>query len=76
LTIKNNAYFFSFGFGFAISHRQRGGDILTAIDGKPFNTHDQLTLYLEDNKRVGETVTLSLLRNGKPLALSAVLLAR
>lgn len=53
-----------------------GGDILTAIDDQPIATRDQLTLYLENNKRVGETVTLSLLRDGQPITLTATLTAR
>lgn len=53
-----------------------GGDILTAVDDRPIATRDQLTIYLENNKRVGETVTLSLIRDGQPITLTATLAAR
>ncbi|MFN4294932.1 MAG: S1C family serine protease [Thermoflexales bacterium] len=53
-----------------------GGDILTAVDGRPIATRDQLTIYLENNKRAGETVTLSLIRDNRPLTLTATLAAR
>jgi S1-C subfamily serine protease len=39
-----------------------GGDILTAVDGQPVPSLEQLQLLLENNYRVGDTVTLSLLR--------------
>ncbi len=53
-----------------------GGDILTAVDDRPITTRDQLTIYLENNKRVGESVTLSIIRDGQPLTLTARLTAR
>ena len=53
-----------------------GGDILTAVDERPIATRDQLTIYLENNKRVGDLVTLSLIRDGKPITLTAKLTAR
>jgi S1-C subfamily serine protease len=53
-----------------------GGDILTSVDGRPIATRDQLTIYLENNKRVGEAVTLSLIRDGQPITLTATLTAR
>ena len=53
-----------------------GGDILTAVDDRPIATRDQLTIYLENNKRVGESVTLSIIRDGQPLTLTARLTAR
>ncbi|MCL6510354.1 MAG: trypsin-like peptidase domain-containing protein [Anaerolineae bacterium] len=53
-----------------------GGDILTAVDEQPTATRDQLTIYLENNKRVGDPVTLSLIRDGRPITLTAKLTAR
>jgi len=53
-----------------------GGDILTAVDEQPIATRDQLTIYLENNKRVGDPVTLSLIRDGRPITLTAKLTAR
>ena len=42
------------------------GDAITAIDGKKVLNPNDLYLLLE-NYRVGESVTLSLLRDGKPM---------
>jgi S1-C subfamily serine protease len=42
-----------------------GGDIITAIDGHTLNTRDDLLLYLEQNTKAGDTVTLSIYRSGK-----------
>lgn len=41
-----------------------GGDILTAIDGQPVVSMEQLQLLLENKYRVGNTVTVSLVRDG------------
>jgi S1-C subfamily serine protease len=53
-----------------------GGDILIAIDGKPIATRDAMIIYLENNKRPSDMVTLTLLRDGKEITLSATLDAR
>lgn len=53
-----------------------GGDILTAIDDQPINTRDAMVIYLETNKRPGDTVKLSLIRDGSELTLTATLDAR
>ncbi len=42
-----------------------GGDILTAMDGTPILTVEQLQLLQEQHK-IGDEVTLSLMRDGKP----------
>jgi len=42
-----------------------GGDIITAINGQELNTRDDLSLYLEQNTQIGDTVTLTIYRNGK-----------
>ena len=36
-----------------------GGDIITAINGQPLRTRDELSLYLEEHTRPGDTVTLT-----------------
>jgi S1-C subfamily serine protease len=43
-----------------------GGDILTAVDGQPIPSLEKLQLFLENNYRVGDTVTLSLIREDTP----------
>ncbi len=40
------------------------GDIITAIDGKAMTSMDNLISYLSDNTQPGQTVTLTVLRNG------------
>ena len=42
------------------------GDVITAIDGKKVESPNDLFLILE-NHRVGDTVTLALLRGGKTI---------
>ncbi|HDN79146.1 MAG TPA: trypsin-like serine protease [Chloroflexi bacterium] len=50
-----------------------GGDIITAIDGHPLKSVDELDAYLEDNTRVGQEVELELIRRGKTIKIKAVL---
>ncbi|MGE5603644.1 MAG: S1C family serine protease, partial [Nitrososphaerales archaeon] len=50
-----------------------GGDILTAIDGRPLTKWEQLNAYLDEEAHVGQAVTLSIVRNGEELALQATL---
>jgi S1-C subfamily serine protease len=44
-----------------------GGDILTAINDQPLLTRDDLTLYLETNTPPGDTVTVTVFRDGETL---------
>lgn len=50
-----------------------GGDILTAVDDTPIRNWDDLQEHLEERTRVGQTVTLTVLRDGQPLRLSTTL---
>ena len=50
-----------------------GGDILTAIDDHTLSQRDDLGIYLEEKTRVGQQVSLTVLRNGKELKLTATL---
>lgn len=52
---------------------QRGGDIITAIDGQPVRRFEDLVSYLVTKAEPGQQVTLSVLRNGEPLAVKVVL---
>ena len=47
-------------------------DIITAIDGHAIATVDQLTQYL-DTKKVGDRVTLSVIRNGQHISVGVTL---
>ncbi|MCB0186475.1 MAG: trypsin-like peptidase domain-containing protein [Caldilineaceae bacterium] len=60
----------------AIVSNQRvyvGGDIITQIDGASVSTLDGMETFLEDNYGVGDTVSVSLLRNGETLVLDITL---
>jgi 2-alkenal reductase len=50
-----------------------GGDVITAIDGQPVNTFDQLLSYLTTNKSPGDTVVLTVLRDGQSMDVSVTL---
>jgi S1-C subfamily serine protease len=52
------------------------GDIITAINGQPVTEMNDLIEYLEANTQPGNTVTLSIVRDGQPLDLSVILQAR
>ena len=47
-------------------------DVITAIDGHPITTIEQLTQYL-DTKKVGDRVTLTVVRNGQQISLGVTL---
>jgi S1-C subfamily serine protease len=42
-----------------------GGDIITAIDGRPVARPEDFISYLELNKKAGESVTLTVIRDGQ-----------
>ena len=44
-----------------------GGDILTAIDGVPLTSWEDLDAYLQEKTEVGQRVTLDIIRDGKPM---------
>jgi 2-alkenal reductase len=44
-----------------------GGDLIIAIDDKPITTFDDLLSYLVTNKSPGDTVVLTVLRDGQPV---------
>jgi S1-C subfamily serine protease len=46
--------------------------VITAIDGHPITTIEQLTQYL-DTKKVGDHVTLSVTRNGQHISVGVTL---
>lgn len=53
-----------------------GGDIITAIDGMPVTDWNGLSEYLDLRTQAGQTVTLSLLRNGRVLEVDITLAAQ
>ncbi len=50
-----------------------GGDIITAVDGQPVKRDLELRAYLELNKRAGDQVRISLLRNSTPMEVTVTL---
>ena len=55
---------------------QAGGDIITAIDGQPIATFDELLGYLTTNKSPGDNVVLTILRGGQSMDVTVTLGAR
>lgn len=52
---------------------QLGGDIITAVNGQPITSGQDLTLYLDTKTRVGETVEVTVVRGGREVRLSVTL---
>lgn len=53
-----------------------GGDIITAVNNTPISDWNNLTEFLELNTEVGQSITLSLLRDGQPLEQTLTLAAQ
>lgn len=53
-----------------------GGDIIVGIENEPVNKFEDLISYLARKTEVGQTVRLSVLRQGTTVAVDVVLLAR
>jgi serine protease Do len=53
-----------------------GGDVIVAIDDQPVKEFDDLVVYLARNTEVGQTVTLTVLRQGKEQTVPVTLDAR
>jgi serine protease Do len=50
-----------------------GGDVITAVNGHAVNSMDDLIAYLNDNTSAGQTITLTILRNGKQTSVDITL---
>lgn len=55
---------------------QVGGDVITAADGQPIKSMDDLIAYLSNNTEVGQKVNLTVLRDGKETQVNVTLEAR
>ncbi len=53
-----------------------GGDVIIAIDGQPVKSFDDIVAYLAGSTSVGQTVTLTILRNGQQQDVKVTLGAR
>ena len=50
-----------------------GGDLITAMDGQPIASFDELLGFLVTNKSPGDTVVLTVLRDGQPVDITVTL---
>jgi len=50
-----------------------GGDIITAIDGEPIADYQDLTVYLETETQVEDTVDVTVIRNGEEQTIEVTL---
>jgi 2-alkenal reductase len=53
-----------------------GGDIITAVDGQPLKRPEELLVYLETKKSPGDTVNLTVVRDGQTLQVPVQLAER
>jgi S1-C subfamily serine protease len=53
-----------------------GGDVIVAVDGQPVQRFEDLTSYLARHGKVGQTIELKVVRDGKEVTLSLTLAAR
>lgn len=53
-----------------------GGDIITALNGTPVTSFSDFSIYLELHTRVGETLAVTVLRDGQEQVISVVLAER
>lgn len=54
----------------------RGGDLIIQIDDQPINNFGDLNSYLVFHTTVGQTIQITVLRNGKPVVIPLTLAAR
>jgi len=53
-----------------------GGDIIVGVDGEQVKNFEDLVAYLANSTEVGQTITLSVLRDGKEMQIDLALAAR
>ncbi len=53
-----------------------GGDILTAIDGQPLDSESDLVLFLDTQAEIGQTIQVTLWRDGQQLVVPVTLTER
>ncbi|NLD72791.1 MAG: PDZ domain-containing protein, partial [Chloroflexi bacterium] len=53
-----------------------GGDVITEIDGEPIGSLSDLNVYLESETQVGDTVEVSIVRDGEEQTVEVTLGAR
>ena len=50
-----------------------GGDVITAINGEPVTNSQQLTVYLETETQMGDTVAVTIVRDGEEQSVQVTL---
>jgi len=50
-----------------------GGDIIVAIDGQPVNDFETWTIYLETQKKIGDTVQITVIRDRREQVIPVIL---
>ncbi len=53
-----------------------GGDVIVAIDDDPVRKIDDILVYIQREKSVGDDITLSIIRDGQPMEITIVLAER
>ena len=53
-----------------------GGDVIVAVDGQPVQEFEDVIAYLASSTEVGQTITLTVLRDGKDKTIDLTLAAR
>ena len=53
-----------------------GGDVIVGVDGEPVKNFEDLVAYLANSTEVGQTITLSVLRDGQETQMDLTLAAR
>ena len=53
-----------------------GGDIIVALDGQSVNSLGEVRAYIENFKHPGDSVTVSVMRNGQQMDVSVTLAER
>lgn len=64
------------GLTAANANNGRGGDLVIAIDGQPVNNFSDLNAYLVFNTEPGQTIELTVLRDGEEVTLPLTLASR
>ena len=57
----------------SFNNLQAGGDLIIAFDGKPVDTYEEMLSYLLTTKSPGDTVVLTILRDGQQMDVTVTL---
>ena len=57
-------------------HLLGGGDLIIGMDGQPIKSFDELIRYLINNKAPGDSLTLTIIRDGQQMDVTLILIKR